>query len=363
MINTVLGPIEWVVSWIMVAFHTLFSTLGMNEDGGLTWGLSIVGLVVVIRILLIPLFVKQIRSQRAMQQLQPQIKALQTKYKGDRERLGQETMKLYKENGTNPLASCFPLLLQAPIFFALFRVLNGISHGKGLGYLEHDPSLVDSASNARLFGAPISAAFLHPGDASTVNVRVVAAILIVLMSASMFYTQRQLMTKNMPKVALEGPFAQQQKIMLYLFPAIFLVTGVNFPIGVLIYWFTTNVWSMFQQLFVIARMPAPGSLAEERRNARTLERAVPGTQAASTPVAGGASVAPVVEGGQPGQRAQPKRKRSQGGTPAVAPPAAPAPPTRTGQRQQPKRTTRKPPGKAAPPGRRPNPEGPAPEAS
>lgn len=345
MINTVLGPIEWVVSWIMVAFHTVLSAVGMNENGGLTWALSIVGLVIVIRVLLIPLFVKQIRSQRAMQELQPQIKALQAKHKGDRERLGQETMKLYKEKGTNPLASCFPLLLQAPIFFALFRVLNGVSHRNGLGYLKGDPGLVDSAYNARLFGAPISASFLHPpASASAVTVRIVAAVLIVLMSSSMFYTQRQLMTKNMPKVALEGPFAQQQKIMLYLFPAVFLVTGVNFPIGVLVYWFTTNVWSMFQQLFVIARMPAPGSLAEEARAARTLQRST-GATALATP-GSGVEVTPA-----------PKRKRRSAVEPVAPTPAAA--PVRTGQRQQPKKTGKKSPGRSGSPTRRPEPGGPA----
>ncbi len=117
---------EWLldaVSWLLVTWHQVLS-LVLDPNSGVTWALSIVGLVVVIRILLIPLFVKQIRAQRGMQEIQPQLKAIQAKYAGDKERQSQEMMKLYKDTGTNPLASCLPILLQAPIFFALFRVLR-----------------------------------------------------------------------------------------------------------------------------------------------------------------------------------------------------------------------------------------------
>ncbi|RJK94926.1 membrane protein insertase YidC [Vallicoccus soli] len=303
----------------MVQFHSLFTALGLDPAGGASWTLSIVGLVIVIRILLIPLFVKQIRSQRGMQLLQPKIKELQQKYKNDRERQSQEMLKLYRETGTNPLASCLPILLQAPIFFALFRVLNGVANDNALGAMTQD--LVDSAADATIFGAQISDTFLRADGTST---QVVAAVLIVLMSAAMFFTQRQLMTKNMPAASLEGPFAQQQKILLYLFPAIFLVTGINFPIGVLIYWTTTNIWSMFQQLYVIARMPAPGSLAEQRFNERKAKRSgAAGTGAAVVPTGSGtttaadAGSAPDAGQVQRGQRVQPRRttkgKRQPGG--------------------------------------------------
>ena len=306
-----LEPIEWVVSWIMLNFHTFFVKLGMPEDGGWTWALSIVGLVVVMRIALIPLFVKQIKSQRGLQLLQPQLKALQQKYKNDRERQTQEIMKLYKETGTNPLSSCLPILAQAPIFFALFRVLNGVAQDDALGVLSQAD--VDSAANATIFGAQISETFLR---AETGAAKAVAAVLIILMSASTFITQKQLMSKNMPASAMEGAFAQQQKILLYVFPLIFAVTGVNFPIGVLLYWFTTNVWSMGQQFYVIHRMPAPGSLAEanmERRKAHKEERlaikkgsadGTPTTSAAGTDGTGATMAGPELQG----QRQQPKRQ-------------------------------------------------------
>ena len=238
----------------------------MDPAGGWAWGLSIVGLVMVIRILLIPLFVKQIKAQRGLQLLQPEIKKIQAKYKGKsdpetRQKQSQEMMKLYKDTGTNPLSSCLPILAQAPIFFALFHVLNGIGKEppKGKGFLTDE--LAKQAADATILGASISEKFI---GADSLHVQIVCAVLIVLMSASTFITQKQLMTKNMPAGSMDGnPFMQQQKILLYVFPLIFAVSGINFPIGVLLYWLTTNIWSMGQQFYVIRRMPAPGSAAEE----------------------------------------------------------------------------------------------------
>src|SRR5919205_4473181 len=260
---TLLQPLEYAVAAIMVAWHTVLSAIGMPAASGWTWGLSIVGLVIVIRILLIPLFVKQIRASRKMQLIQPQMKKIQEKYKGksdtaSRQAMQQETMALYRESGTNPFSSCLPILLQSPVFFALFRVLNGIPQHKTIGPL--NSQLVAQADEATIFGAPLSETFTHATTAST---RILTIILIILMSLTTFTTQRQLMTKNMPAAALDNPFARQQKMLMYVLPLIFAVSGVNFPIGVLIYWLTTNIWSMGQQFYVIRRMPAPGSPAEQ----------------------------------------------------------------------------------------------------
>jgi YidC/Oxa1 family membrane protein insertase len=315
---TLLSPLEYAVAAIMVAFHTVLSAIGLPADSGWTWGLSIVGLVVVIRILLIPLFVKQIRASRAMQLIQPQMKKIQEKYKGkndtaSRQAMQQETMALYKESGTNPFASCLPILLQSPVFFALFRVLNGIPQHKTIGPL--NATLVEQADQAKLFGAQLSDTFTH---ANTTATRILTVVLIILMSASTFTTQRQLMTKNMPASALDNPFARQQKVLLYVLPLFFAISGVNFPIGVLVYWLTTNLWSMGQQFYVIRRMPAPGSEAEKALQARQArKRANLATEpAVATAVEPGAPVAPVG-----GQRQQPKRqKRNQrSGTRAPAP--------------------------------------------
>lgn len=269
--ETIMWPLHWAVSGLLVLAHTIFSPL-TGHDSGLTWVLSIVLLTVVIRTLLIPLFVKQIRSTRNMQVIQPKMRELQQKYANDREKMGMEMQKLYREEGVNPFASCFPILVQMPIFFALFQVLNGVARGKPVGtFLVNRPDLVESMQRAKVFGAEISATFWPVSNGFT-SVQWVALILIVLMSASMFYSQRQLMGKNMPPEAMTGPMAQQQKMMMYLFPIIFAVGGVNFPVGLLIYWTVSNLWSVAQQFYVIRNNPTPNTPAyaawEERLRAK-----------------------------------------------------------------------------------------------
>ena len=304
----ILNPLYNLVSGIIVLFHNLLSPI-LGEDSGVTWSLSIMGLVVVIRIVLIPLFVKQIKSQRALTALQPHMKEIQKKYKDDRQKQSEEMMKLYKEHKTNPLASCFPILAQAPIFFALFTVLNGIAAktDEGVpapiarGFLKGE--YLESAAQAKFFGAKISETFLGSDD---LKVKLVTVLLIFIMSATTFTTQRQLMTKGMPKMdSSNNMMLQQQKIMLYLFPVIFAVSGVNFPVGVLIYWSTTNFWTWGQQYYVIKRNPTPGSPAFEE-----LERKKAKKKGEIAPPEGS-----VIEGENPdaeevkGQRNQPKKKK------------------------------------------------------
>ncbi|TGB09036.1 membrane protein insertase YidC [Streptomyces sp. MZ04] len=252
------------VSWVIVQFHAVYGKI-FGPDTGWAWGLAIVSLVILIRICLIPLFVKQIKATRAMQTLQPEMKKIQERYKSDKQRQSEEMMKLYKESGTNPLSSCLPILAQSPFFFALYHVLNGIATGKEIGVI--DGPLLESARKAHIFGAPLAAKFTDSADkvaslnATLTDVRVVTAIMIILMSASQFFTQRQLMTKNVD-TTVKTPFMQQQKMLMYVFPVMFAVFGINFPVGVLVYWLTTNVWTMGQQMFVIRRNPTPGSKAQ-----------------------------------------------------------------------------------------------------
>ncbi|OEJ26022.1 membrane protein insertase YidC [Streptomyces agglomeratus] len=258
------------VSWVIVQFHTMYGAL-FGPDTGWAWGLSIVSLVVLIRICLIPLFVKQIKSTRGMQALQPEMKKIQERYKNDKQRQSEEMMKLYKETGTNPLSSCLPILAQSPFFFALYHVLSNIASGKTVGVINDE--LLASAREAHIFGAPLAAKFTDSAakmeslNASLFDVRVVTALMIILMSASQFYTQRQLMTKNVD-LTVKTPFMQQQKMLMYIFPVMFAVMGINFPVGVLVYWLTTNVWTMGQQMYVIHGNPTPGSKAQ----AQLLER-------------------------------------------------------------------------------------------
>ncbi|MEV5432301.1 membrane protein insertase YidC [Streptomyces sp. NPDC052701] len=252
------------VSWVIVQFHKVYGAV-FGPDTGWAWGLSIVSLVILIRICLIPLFVKQIKATRAMQTLQPEMKKIQERYKNDRQRQSEEMMKLYKETGTNPLSSCLPILAQSPFFFALYHVLNSIASNDTIGVI--NKSLLESAQKAHIFGAPLAAKFTDSASkvealqSSLTDVRIVTAIMIVLMSLSQFYTQRQLMTKNVD-TTVKTPFMQQQKMLMYVFPVIFAVFGINFPVGVLVYWLTTNVWTMGQQMYVIHNNPTPGSKAQ-----------------------------------------------------------------------------------------------------
>jgi YidC/Oxa1 family membrane protein insertase len=266
-VDTIAGLFSFIttpVSWVIVQFHAVYGKI-FGPDTGWAWGLSIVSLVILIRICLIPLFVKQIKATRAMQTLQPEMKKIQERYKNDKQRQSEEMMKLYKETGTNPLSSCLPILAQSPFFFALYHVLNAIATGKTIGVINED--LLASARQAHIFGAPLAAKFTDSAEkvaqlgATLADVRVVTAIMIVMMSGSQFYTQRQLMTKNVD-TTVKTPFMQQQKMLMYVFPVMFAVFGINFPVGVLVYWLTTNVWTMGQQMYVIRNNPTPGSKAQ-----------------------------------------------------------------------------------------------------
>jgi YidC/Oxa1 family membrane protein insertase len=304
--DTILSPIMWAVAWIMVAFHEALSLVGVG--GSISWILSIVGLVVVIRILLIPLFFKQIKASRGMQLLQPDMKKLQKKYKNktdpaSRQAMQAEMMALYKKHGTNPFASCLPILAQSPIFFALFRVLyslSDIASGDRAAIGPMTQEVAAQVEDSSIFGASLSSWFLQPD--ATAQVRIVTVILIIAMSVTTFTTQRQLTMKNMPASALDNPMARQQKMLMYILPLVFAFSGVNFPIGVLLYWLTTNLWSMGQQFYTIRKMPAPGSEAEAKLNERKARKAAK------------KGIVPEVEEPEPvqeiqrGQRVQPKRK-------------------------------------------------------
>ncbi len=266
--GAIMAPLYWVVSVILVGFHKLFS-LVFDPASGAAWALAIIGLTVAIRAMLIPLFVKQIRSSRNMQLLQPRVKELQAKYGHDRERLAQETMALYKETGTNPLASCMPLILQMPIFISLYQLIAQAAKGKGHGVLSD--AAARQMSDATLFGVPISASFTKADG--NITVQILAAALVVAMTATTFLTQRQLMSKNMPADAMTGQYAQQQKMLLYILPLVFAVGGIAFPIGLLLYWTTSNLWTMGQQFFVIRNSPAPNTEAFRAKEARDAAKA------------------------------------------------------------------------------------------
>ncbi len=284
------------VAQVLKGIHTGLSTF-LIPSSGPAWALSIVLLTVAVRLLLFPLFVKQIKSQRRMQELAPRIKELQKVHKGDRETLNVEMMKLYKDNNANPISGCLPLILQLPVFFALFSVIrefkpqsNGEAARPRFGLSAQD---LAEGGSARVFGAPISAAFNSSSEFITRlggtpgTVKVVAVVMLVLMGATTFWTQKQMMAR----ATTTDPTQQSvQKIMLYVLPFSFAIFGFSFPIGVLLYWLTTNLWSMGQQRYVIARMPPPdlsalssGPRSVPARGTVDLHKASSRRRGASTP--------------------------------------------------------------------------------
>ena len=252
-----MGPFNWLVSAIMVGIHDLLGTAGMPAASGWTWTVSIIGLVLIIRAALIPVFLRQVSAQRRMRLLQPDLKRLQDKYKGktdqlSRQAMAKEQMALYKEHGTNPFSACLPMLIQVPFFFALFQILAGIPaaarQDQGIGAMSHEQAV--QFEDSSIFGAPLSGSVLHGSAGDPSAVLVLTIVMILAMMASQFITQRRILARTVPDQAAENPFARQQKVILYALPIIFGVGGVLFPIGVLIYWTTTNLWTMAQQFTI-----------------------------------------------------------------------------------------------------------------
>lgn len=274
-IGTILWPIKWAIELILVFFHWVWTSIGMDPAAGATWVLAIVGLVIVVRAALIPVFVKQIKSQRKMLEIAPQLKKIQDKYKGkrdqfSREAMSRETMELYKRTGSNPLSSCLPLLLQMPIFFGLFSVLNEAQNSKaGVGPLSTE--LAAQFGGASLFGiAPLHSSFSSAANADPqqVVVMIIAVVMVILMTGSQFITQLQIVSKNMSEETKASPTFRQQRILLYLLPLVFAFSGFTFPLGVMFYWLVSNFWTMGQQFIVIRNMPTPGSQAAKAREER-----------------------------------------------------------------------------------------------
>ncbi|OMG23558.1 membrane protein insertase YidC [Actinomyces naeslundii] len=320
--DTLLWPLKVAVAWVMVTIHKALILVGFPDGPGIAWVLSIIGLTIVVRLLIMPLFVKQIRASRGMQLLQPEMQALQAKYKGkkdpeSRQRMNEEMMALYRKHGTNPMASCLPILVQMPIFFALFRVLaslGAVATG-GYGRPSIGPLTMELAKQVQassVFGASLSSSFLHSGD--NTQVKIVTVAMIVIMSVTQWYTMAQLSMKNMSAESLnsDNPMIRSQRMMMYVMPVIFAVSGVNFQIGVLVYWVVSNLWTMGQQFFTIRNMPAPGSEAEKKYRARiNAKRARKGLPSLEEEERAEAVAKAEAEGRTGGQRVQPVRKNRQ----------------------------------------------------
>jgi YidC/Oxa1 family membrane protein insertase len=255
------------ISWILLFWHRAWDAIMPDKDivgTNWDWILAIVFLVLTVRVILFPVFVKQIKSQRAMQALQPQVKELQEKHKGDRETMQKELMELYRKEKANPLMGCLPMFLQIPVFLGLFHVLKRVRPGRA----EHWKSLYgwtaeqfDSAASAKLFWAPIASHFSSPTEqlqqlnANGTTVKLVAGALVTVMIITTFLTSRQMILKT--GWSADPQQRMIQKLMLYGIPFSLLISGGLFPIGVVIYWVTTNLFSLGQQFWVLRKYPPP----------------------------------------------------------------------------------------------------------
>lgn len=320
--DTILWPLKVAVAWVMVYIHKALVFIGLPDGPGVAWVLSIVGLTIFVRLLIMPLFVKQIRASRGMQLMQPELQALQAKYKGktdpaSRQRQQEEMMALYRKHGTNPFSSCMPILVQMPVFFALFRVLASLQAVATGTYANHDSigpltaQLAEDVQASTLFGAHLSESFMNSSDVTT---KVVTVIMIIAMSVSQWYTMAQLTMKNMPESSKnsDNPMMRSQRMMMTIMPIFFAFTGVQFQIGVLVYWVTTNLWTMGQQFLTIRNMPAPGSEAEKKYRARVnAKRARKGLPSLEEEEAAKRAAELEAAGKTGGQRVQPVRKNRQ----------------------------------------------------
>ncbi|HUZ38388.1 MAG TPA: membrane protein insertase YidC [Streptosporangiaceae bacterium] len=293
-----LNPLYYAVAWVITRIHSGLSLL-LSPTSGLVWVLTIVILVVLMRLILVPLFIKQMHATRKMTALAPQLQELKKKYKNDKQTLNAETMRLYKENGANPLAGCLPLLGQMPLFFALFSVLRAISAWKPGEKAPYGmtQAVVVSAQKADILGAHIPDKFLFPLPGEPWQARIIILIAVLISVATTFMTVRQSTKRGMtPQMTPDNPMAQSQKYMAYIVP-LFALSGLYWAFGLVMYWVTTNVWTLGQQYVLFKRYPMP-------------------TPVGAGPAAAAAGKAAPVKGSGPG--GQPAPKKGPGGPPKPA---------------------------------------------
>jgi YidC/Oxa1 family membrane protein insertase len=256
-----LNPLYDAVAWVIMQIHAGLGAL-FGPASGWAWALSIVVLVVAMRLLLLPLFIKQMHATRKMTALAPQVAELKKKYKNDKQKLNEATMALYKENGANPLAGCLPIAAQLPVFFALFGVLRAISqdHAKyGL-----TSAVVASAQHAHIFGVTVADKFLASIKPPTLyhisgTSRLVIILTVLVSATTTFLTVRQSTKRGMmPQMTgpadSSNPMASSQKFMAYIVP-VFALSGLYWQYGLVLYWVTTNLWTLGQQHVLFRRFP------------------------------------------------------------------------------------------------------------
>ena len=230
----ILSELVLLLHWVLVTINDFLAGLGLTSDW--TWGLAIIGLTIIVRLILFPLTWKQYKSAQHMQLVQPQIKVLQQKYKNDRGKLQEETMKLYSEHRINPFASCLPLLLQLPVFISLYAAIQGYGPLDAPQYQASVQALFD----ASFLWIP------RLGEPDPYYI-----LLILYVGSQMVSTELMVATQT----------DQMQKWIMRSMPIVFVLFLFNFPAGLFVYWVTTNLWTIGQQLIIRKTMPKPEELA------------------------------------------------------------------------------------------------------
>ncbi|HEY9243231.1 MAG TPA: membrane protein insertase YidC [Streptosporangiaceae bacterium] len=328
-----LDPLYEAVAWVIMRLHSLFGAV-FGASSGWTWALTIIFLVIIMRLILVPLFIKQMHATRKMTALAPQVAELKKKYKNDRQKLNEETMKLYRENGANPLAGCLPVVAQLPVFFALFGVLRAISLDQPKYGLT--PAVVHSAQTAHILGVTVADRLLSKLFPPTfyplgTEQRVIIMLTVVLSATTTFMTVRQSMKRGMtPQMDPDNPMASSQKMMQYIVP-VFALSGLYWEYGLVMYWVTTNLWTLGQQYVLFKRFPPPVPVGAGA--------AQPGKPGGSAPAKAGGNV---TAAGRAAARQQAKNTGPASRTPAGGQ-SAKTPPAPSGQAaKQPINQLRKP---------------------
>jgi YidC/Oxa1 family membrane protein insertase len=252
-LDTVLAPLEIVISHVLVAAHAGLTGAGLPAASGGTWAASIGVLVVAVRLALLPLAVRQIRSARRLAAVAPALAEVRARYRGRRDpdslaRMRVEVARVYAEAGASPLGWLPLLLLQAPVLVALFRVLDSVARGQAVGAL--GPALVAQLDGATLAGASLTQTVQAGGPAA-----LVALALTGVMAGTLWLIQHRQLTRNTPPAALEGPAATTQRLLRWVVPATAFVWGLTAPIGLLVYFACTNLVSLGQQMVVLRASP------------------------------------------------------------------------------------------------------------
>ena len=276
-----LYPVEWLMTQIMAVFHKFLVMLGMNEIG-FSWVMSIVFLVLVVQACVFPLFYKSMKGMRKMQAqmavLQPKMQRIQNKYKGkndpaSKEALQREMMKLYQDNDANPMGGCtsmLPMFVQGPVFMCMFYTLSAIPYiargkfrnGSGLGAF--DIATAKQFTSTNVFGVNVAENFTN----ADIHGKIIIGIFVALMCFCLWLMQYNSMKRNMAQSAANKQTEMMQKMMLWMFPIMYIFSGVAMPFAVLVYWLTNNICNLLRSVWQIHVFPTPGSPAAEAKEKR-----------------------------------------------------------------------------------------------